>query len=450
MKKSNKSEIEMINHLGRILFLLLFIVQVASYSQGTWKKINVPTNQLLRSVYFSDSLYGWIAGDSGTILHTTDGGQTWIIQDSQTENEIADLFFLNRNLGWASSFNYSNIPYGTVLLKTTNGGAEWTSEPYPEENIFMNCILFLDSLNGWMGGTPHALVRTTNGGVTWQQAEIDTSTLAFFPVLVINFYNAKYGYASGGMFDIAGVIWRTSNGGDKWYAIDPSDAPADEVHALHTFDSLHVMGAGGDPDFGYGVGMIRTLDGGLNWEYDELGMQGLAVDLDFRNGTEAWAPLGQSPTFIYSLDAGLTWTETSTPDSTLVNEVMFPDSLHGFAVGTKGSVLKYIPPVKPSVEPITPLLSQEVILCQNYPNPFEKGSKIKIQNSKPGLIKLQIFDILGNEVATLLDAELGKGDHEIPVDAAGLLGGIYYYQLTASLQGTKRVFRETKKMVIIK
>jgi photosystem II stability/assembly factor-like uncharacterized protein len=444
------SEYKMIKHLVRILYLFLFLAQISSYSQGTWEKIDVPTNQLLKSVCFVDSLYGWAGGDSGTIIHTSDGGNTWIFQDSQTVNEIVDVYFLNRNLGWASSFNYSNSPFGTILLKTTNGGTDWIGEPYPEENMFINCILFMDSLNGWMGGNPHALVRTTNGGITWHQAEIDTSTLAFFPVMGIQFYNAKYGYACGGRFDIAGVIWRTSNGGDKWYAIDPTDAPADEVHALHIFDSLHVMGAGGDPDFGYGVGMIRTSDGGVNWEYEELGMQGLAINLDFRNRTEAWAPLGQKPIFIYSLDAGLTWAETPTPDSTLINEVMFPDSLHGFAVGARGAVLKYIPPLKPSVEPISPLLQNEVMLSQNYPNPFERNSKCKLQIAKLTLLVLKVFDLLGNEVETVFNAEMPPGSYEITFDASGLHGGIYFYRLTATFPGQIGNSQITKKMVVIK
>jgi photosystem II stability/assembly factor-like uncharacterized protein len=450
MKIIHKLVIEMTNHFSKIFYLGLFLAQISSYSQGTWERIDVPTNQLLTSVCFVDSLYGWAVGDSGTIIHTSDGGNTWVFQDSQTENEIVDVYFLNRDLGWASSFNYSNSPFGTVLLKTTNGGTDWIGEPYPEENIFINCIFFMDSFNGWMGGNPHALVRTTNGGITWQQADIDTSTLAFFPVMGIQFYNAKYGYACGGMFDIAGVIWRTSNGGDKWYAIDPSDAPADEVHALHIFDSLHVMGAGGDPDFGYGVGMIRTSDGGVNWEYEELGMQGLAIDLDFRNQTEAWAPLGQKPGFIYTLDAGLTWTETPTPDSTMINEVMFPDSIHGFAVGARGAVLKYIPPLKPSVEPISSLLPDEVIISQNYPNPFERSAKCKVQSAKSAHLVLKIYDVLGNEVATVLNAEIPPGSYEIPFDASGLPGGIYFYRLTATFPGQIGNSQITKKMVVIK
>jgi len=183
---------------------------------------------------------GWIVGDSGTIIHTSDGGKTWISQNSRTNNNVVSVFFLNRNLGWAASQNYSTFPYGTMLLKTTNGGAYWSGTPFPVDDIFITCILYRDSLNGWMGGSPNVLVKTMDGGITWVQAGIDTSTLAFFPVLSIKFLNEKYGYACGGLHDIAGVIWRTSNRGDLWQAIDPSEAPADEVHGLYIFGSLYV------------------------------------------------------------------------------------------------------------------------------------------------------------------------------------------------------------------
>jgi len=142
------------------------------------------------------------------------------------------------------------------------------------------------------------------------------------------------------MHDIAGVIWRTSNGGDKWYPIDPSEAPADEVYQLHLFDSLNVMGAGGDPDFGYGVGMIRTSDGGLTWNYHELGMIGNAFDLAFRNDKEGWAPLGPSQKFIYTRDGGSTWTAISTPDSTTIYNVTFPGFSSWFCNRRKGSGIK--------------------------------------------------------------------------------------------------------------
>jgi photosystem II stability/assembly factor-like uncharacterized protein len=422
----------MINRFKHIiLFLVLINFQLSSYSQGSWERIEVPTQHNLNSVYFTDSITGWAVGDSGIIINTLDGGINWTIQNSTTENDIVDVFFVNEFLGWASSFNYVSQPYGTTLLKTENGGVDWIGVLYPEENIFINSILFLDSLVGWLGGSPHAIVNTTDGGNSWHQASVDTSTLAFFPVLRINFYNEQYGYASGGIFDIAGVTWHTNNGGELWYAIDVSDAPADEVHALHIFDSIQVMGAGGDPDFGYGVGIISTNDGGDNWEYEELEIQGNAVDIDFINSAEVWAPLGPLRTFIYSVDTGATWTQIPTPESTAIFDVIFPDSLHGFAVGNDGAMLKFTP--ETPVSNYSNIISRKDFLLTNYPNPFNSYTNITFElNKNTGanlLSEIKIYDLLGNKVSSLIPKKTDSGIFEVRFETSTFLDGIYYYQL---------------------
>jgi photosystem II stability/assembly factor-like uncharacterized protein len=419
----------MANRTKIILPVIALWMQLIGFSQGSWERVDIPTDEWLRSVWFTDSLYGWAVGNNGVIIHTDDGGDNWVEQDSQTENNIVDVFFLDRQKGWASSFNFSE-PFGTIILKTTNGGENWSQEAYPEENIFINCILYLDSLNGWMGGSPHALVRTVDGGVTWQQASIDTATLAFFPVLKITFYDENYGYACGGLFDIAGVIWRTWDGGDHWYVIDVLDAPADEVRGLHAFDSLHVIGAGGDPDFGYGVAVIRTDDGGIYWLYEELGFQGNAYDLDFRNETEAWAPLGPRRKFIYSIDGGVKWRESLTPDSVVIFDVCFPDSLHGYAVGAEGAMLRYVPP-----EPV--FINENLLNIENdlsfqiYPNPTRGIFNLHFTIYDLQRVVLKIFDIHGREVATLADGMYPADKHCVRFDASSLQPGVYLCRQSA-------------------
>jgi photosystem II stability/assembly factor-like uncharacterized protein len=431
-----------------ILFLLC---QRPVNAQGTWERVSVATTHSLNSICFTDSLTGWVAGDSGVILHTSDGGKNWNVQNSGTTNDIVSVFFLDRNRGWASSLNYTTVPYGTVLLKTTNGGLDWTGAPYPENDIFITCILYRDTLNGWMGGKPHALVRTTNGGITWTEARIDTSVLAFFPVLQIRFWDQNYGYACGGMFDIAGVIWRTSNGGDLWYAIDPSEAPADEVHELHLFDSTHVMGAGGDPDFGYGVGMIRTADGGLSWTYQELGIQGYALDLDFRTPREAWAPLGSRRLLICSFDTGFTWTSIPTPDSTSITRITFPDSLHGYAAGQYGAVLRYRPNATGINQPSASTDPGGITLYQNYPNPFTSTTQIRFSipdaiNASVS-IQIKVYNMFGEEVAVPARGIYQPGNYTISFNGEDLPPGIYSYRLIAETAGNKGLYTLSGKMI---
>jgi len=431
-----------------IIIFAFQLFQVNLYSQGTWESVESPTNQFLTSVYFVDSLYGWAVGDSGTIIHSNDGGINWVFQNSNTVYKIVDVFFLNRELGWASSWNTSNIPFGTFLLKTTDGGQSWTSEPYPDENLFMTTILFLDSLNGWMGGRPHALVKTTNGGLSWVQADIDTSIFAFFPISSIKFYNSQYGYACGGSFENVGLIWRTTNGGDKWFVIEPGFAASEPILEIHIFDTLNVMGIGGDFEF-LGVGTIRTTDGGLSWEYEYIGIPGAGVTLDFRNDNEAWTSLGGQQKFIYSLDSGATWIQIPTPDSAAIFDVIFPDSLHGFAVGNQGTILKYKPPIVDALSDYDDVIPNFFKLFQNYPNPFNPSTKIKF--TIPNVVSsfslrttLIVFDVLGNEIATLVNEEKPPGEYEVEWNAIDYTSGIYFYRFQTGS------YRETKKLVILK
>jgi photosystem II stability/assembly factor-like uncharacterized protein len=434
------------------LCLFLFASTMGN-SQGTWEKLPVPANRSFRSMCFTDSLYGWIAGDSGTIIHTADGGKTWTEQDSKTSDRIVTVFFLDRHLGWASSLNYTRPPTGTIILKTTDGGTHWTGIPYPVKNVFINCILFLDPENGWVGGDPHTLARTTNGGADWVQADIDTSAVSFFPVLSIKFYNQRYGYACGGLHDIAGVIWRTSDGGNKWFPIETSQTPPDEIYQVHIFDSLHVMGAGGDPDFTYGAGMILTSDGGLNWDYREPGLRGNAFDLAFRNEKEGWAPQGPDRKFLYTLDGGFTWTAISTPGLTTIYHVTFPDSLHGFAAGEDGAVLKY-KSFSPGIDPGLTAPGDNYFLCQNYPNPFRSETKIKFSvpsdKGNYAILQIKIFSMQGTEVATVVNKEYSPGEYEVMVDAADLPAGIYYYRMTATTSQGHSISSLPKKMILIK
>jgi hypothetical protein len=83
-------------------------------------------------------------------------------------------------------------------------------------------------------------------------------------------------------------------------------------------------------------------------------------------------------------------------------------------------------------------------LSQNYPNPFNPSTKITFELKSSGYTTLKIYDMLGNEVATLVQNELASGSHSVNFNAASLASGTYVYQL--NVNGT----RITNKMVILK
>jgi hypothetical protein len=83
-------------------------------------------------------------------------------------------------------------------------------------------------------------------------------------------------------------------------------------------------------------------------------------------------------------------------------------------------------------------------LSQNYPNPFNPSTKINFELKNSGYTTLKVYDMLGNEVATLVQNELTSGSHSVNFNAASLASGTYVYQL--NVNGT----RITNKMVLLK
>jgi len=152
-----------------------------------------------------------------------------------------------------------------------------------------------------------------------------------------NFYNSQYAFICGGAIDIAGVLWRTTNGGESWRASGVSPEP---VHQMHFIDSLNIIGIGGDPEF-FGVSVVRTTNGGDDWEHEELGIFGVATSVSFRTESEGWAPLSFAQTMMYTLDTGETWTEIPSLNNLSIYELVFTDTLTGYAVGSQGAIIKY-------------------------------------------------------------------------------------------------------------
>jgi enterochelin esterase family protein len=89
-------------------------------------------------------------------------------------------------------------------------------------------------------------------------------------------------------------------------------------------------------------------------------------------------------------------------------------------------------------------IPEEYFLSQNFPNPFNPTTTIKYSVPENSLVTLKIFDIIGNEVETLVNEEKSVGWYEIKLNANNLASGVYFYQIRAGS------FIETKKMLLLK
>jgi photosystem II stability/assembly factor-like uncharacterized protein len=411
-------------------FLTFTIAAVFAQEPTGWTKLQSPTNETLRRLYFIDENNGWAVSLGGKIINTTDAGNSWTIQNSMVTSPIVDIFFINPNRGWAMTYP-SEPPFGTSILTTSNGGTDWVKDSVFFENEIFSTIIFLDENVGFIGG--NGIKKTTNGGLTWTSSFIEPGGVSTLPINHFAFYSKTFGYASGGRVDIAGVIWRTTDGGNNWSSIGLSP---DQIYDVYVVDSLNAISLSGDPELLYPIAIIKTTDAGITWDYSELPFFGVSFAIDFLDGKEGWSAAGYK--FLSTYDSGKTWIEEFIFDSTIVYDLQFVDKYTGFACGQDGVLLKF--------NKITGVHDIKVTklgfdLEQNYPNPFNSTTMIKY--SIPDIfssegrnlnVTLRVYDVLGNEIENLVDEELSAGNYEVYFDASKFTSGIYFAKLkTGSL-----------------
>ena len=432
--------------ISKSIFLSIsFLFITGTYSQNYWNVLDSPTSKDLKKLYFLDNQSGWVAGDSGLIMKTSNGGQDWILQMTNIDNNIENIFILNEDYGWALGIQLptkDTKQYGTVILSTSNGGVSWNNYLYPHE--YFLATFFIDSLNGWIGGEYGKLMGTTDGGVSWFPANVDSTIFSGFAIRNFKFFTPQYGYAVGGHIDIAGVIWRTDDGGQFWSVQGVAPEP---ILDLHFVDSLSIIAVSGDLDFG--SGKVTSFDGGVNWQYTYLGIFGEANAIAFRTPAEAWSPLGFTGTLMFSQDSGQTWTDLYSPDSIPIYDVTFTDSTTGYMAGDYGTILKYNP-VTAVVESEAGYHLEEAVLFPNYPNPFNATTTVAYELTNRAFVSLQIFDIRGSLVASLVNCIRDIGYHRIEFNASGLSSGIYFCRLKAVSFVSRNYVSNVSKMLLIK
>ncbi len=111
-------------------------------------------------ICFPNNREGWIGGHFGRIWHTSDGGKRWVLQDSHTRENIADIYFVDTKNGWA-------VGYAGLIIHTSDGGKRWVRQNSPL-GYFWKAVYFKDKKQGWIAGEMGTVLGTEDGGKTWK------------------------------------------------------------------------------------------------------------------------------------------------------------------------------------------------------------------------------------------------------------------------------------------
>jgi hypothetical protein len=192
--------------------------------------------------------------------------------------------------------------------------------------------------------------------------------------------------------------------------------------------------------------IFRTTDGGANWEPQTSGTTDGLYSIHFINENTGWMA-GAFGLILHTTDGGSNWDLQNNMSVTWLGSIFFIDENNGWTAGSFGLILHTnsggISNIR--TEEMT-CLPEDFRVYQNYPNPFNPSTNIRYSISKSTFVKLTVFDVLGNEVTTLVDEDKQPGNYnvEFRMNSSEYSSGVYFYQLIVE------PFSQTKKMVLLR
>lgn len=230
-----------------------------------------------------------------------------------------------------------------------------------------------------------------------------------------------------------GAIVRTTNGGINWTPL--STGTIQNLYSVWFTDVNNGTAVG---DTGT---IVRTTNSGTTWTTQTSGTISDLKDVYFSTSLNGIV-VGTDGRVIYTTDGGTTWIRQRSGSANTLLGFNFINADMGIAVGTDGTIIR-ISSGLVSV-PISIAPAEVYELENNYPNPFNPSTVISWQSPVGSYQTLKIYDVLGNEVATLVDEFRNAGRYEVTFDATQLSSGVYFYRLQAGS------FVETRKMILLK
>jgi photosystem II stability/assembly factor-like uncharacterized protein len=303
---------------------------MTSSQKGGWELFDSGVTQDINSIFFICLNRGTMVGDEGVILRTGDGGATWAIQDSGVTENLYDVFY----------FGYSiTVAFGAsgTILYTNNSGMNWTIIQTGMMGTYYGGQMMTDTVGVAVGVNAifqPFFTKTNDGWQTWESTSfyIEHDEVSYEGWLSdVYFMNESVGFATAVVDAPAGgAIVRTTDGGNNWETVYFSDTELFDID--FTYEGI-----------GYAVGsqgvILQTLDGGDTWNNVESGVNDTLQSIDFSTETKGTA-VGNNGVIIRTENEGASWTQQTSGTTLNLLGVQFISDRIGFIVGENGLLLR--------------------------------------------------------------------------------------------------------------
>jgi len=413
-----------------------------------WRLLTSGVDSSIVCIDIVDTLISYAGTKNGKVLKTTNGGDTWDVLFTNHGGDITSVLALSEQ----KAFIIVNSETSTQIKRTVSFGASWgTVYEDTSPGSHLNAIHMFDDDNGFAIGNPVGgqwmLLNTTDGGANWNSGgslpQNGSET---------GFNNSMdwIGNQMGWFGTDNGRVYKTTDGGTTWQSSTTTFTNSTTVSFT---DDQKGVASGDATD--------RTHDGGLTWTTapDQIGgyvsagtaVKGVDGRWYFIFGNEIFKTEDQGDNFI------MDYTQVNTFNGIDVEIVQIDENhwITGYAVGEMGTIAKYVELLLATdVEETENVLPDSYTLKQNYPNPFNPSTTIEFSLPAVSDVKISIYNILGQEVVTLLNEQRSAGNHSVVWNARDSYGtrlssGIYFYKLNATgINGND--FTDIRKMVLLK
>lgn len=334
--------------------LVAVALSAAQVPRASWTPLASGVTATLRGVSVVSDDVAWASGGRGTVIRTTDGGDTWraLTVPGGEALDFRDVDAVDARTAYLMSIG--NGP-ASRIYKTTDGGATWTRQFQNEEaDAFFDAMAFSDAAHGVAVSDSVAgqfvILTTSNGGDNWTRVPADRlpaalSNEGYFAASGTNVttFGRTHIWAGTGAAARARVL-RSTDAGATWQIAD-TPLPAGQSAGIYSIafrDAMNGVVVGGDyaKETEQSHNIAVTRDGGATWTRvtradGTPALGGFRSAVAYVRGTTTWIAVGPSGTDI-SHDDGRTWAPVEGPGFHAFS--LAPSGRVGFGAGGRGAV----------------------------------------------------------------------------------------------------------------
>jgi hypothetical protein len=436
-------------NMKNLLQTLIFFLLVTQICFAQWVQVGLG-DKAIKDIATRNSNIFAITFDSGSVYRSTDNGNNWtvIVDTSAADIAIAPsgtIFLLKKIIFYGVLWNR--------LFSSPDNGAMWDTINVEEQIIppgweppqLMNVsvshtgIVYcgISKRTGEKGGCTF-IAYSTDGGITWATPGWDLLGGHLFDYKGERVISAGFCWGLDAPRSGDDHLYMSTDDGSSWTELGNPPLFVGGCHVLSLCLNGNILLGGSDY---LSSGLFLTTDSCTTWLQVSTVIPKAGLSIESGGTLVGTDSLG---IFFFSDNGDSLGARNDGLTNLNIHTLSIDNNDYVYAGTDSGIWKRPLSEIVTSIKEISTTIPTKFLLSQNYPNPFNPTTSIQYAISSRQFVKLIVYDVLGNEIETLVREEKPAGTYEVTWYTVNLPSGVYFYRLNAEN------FIETKKMLLLK